>query len=211
MTAPAAQRRSQEARRRETREKLLDAAEKILIERGYANFRIADVAAVSGVSHGGMTYHFPSKDLLVAAVLEHVFARLRQRTEAKIKGAIDIESALGAIIESGKEFFFGPDFAIYVDLVLATRQGGTLPRTARTLARRQRRSIEDLWVSSLQGLGVEEPEARNVVGLVWTMLRGLGIRAVGSGEVGDQEPIIDFAVQLTLQFLEGKAGAPVAR
>ena len=53
--------------------------------------------------------------------------------------------------------------------------------------------------------------ARNVVGLVWTMLRGLGIRAVGSGEVGDQEPIIDFAVQLTLQFLEGKAGAPVAR
>jgi AcrR family transcriptional regulator len=211
MTAPATKRRSQEARRRETREKLLDAAERVLIKRGYANFRIAEVAAVSGISHGGMIYHFPSKDLLVAAVLEHVFARLLQRTEAEVRGAADVETVLLAIVDSGKRFFFGPDFMIYLDLVLAARQGGTLPQTARILARRQRQSIEDFWVSSLTALGVEEPDARNVVGLIWTTLRGFGIRAVGSGEIGDHGRIIDFTLELALRFLDGKGGARVSR
>ena len=62
-------RRTQDARRRETREKLIEAAVKVLATRGYANFRIADVAEMSGVSHGGMIHHYPSKDALITAVL----------------------------------------------------------------------------------------------------------------------------------------------
>jgi AcrR family transcriptional regulator len=194
-------RRTQDARRKETREKLIEAAVKVLATRGYANFRIADVAALSGVSHGGMIHHYPSKDALITAVLEHVSNSLQQNAEKKLRDVTNEQSAVKAIIESGKDFFFGTEFPIFLDLVLATRQGGSLPQAARTLARRQRQSIEDFWVAALTGVGVQSQVARDAVGLMWTTLRGLGVEAIGSGNRESQERIIDLCEKAVLDHL----------
>jgi AcrR family transcriptional regulator len=194
-------RRTQDARRRETREKLIEAAVKVLATRGYADFRIAEVAKLSGVSHGGMIHHYPSKDALITAVLEYVSNSLQQKAEAKLADVTNEQSAVKAIIQSGKDFFFGTEFSIFLDLVLATRQGGNLPQAARTLARRQRQSIEDLWVAALDGVGVERQVARDAVGLLWTTLRGLGVEAIGSENRERQERIIDLCEKAVLGHL----------
>jgi AcrR family transcriptional regulator len=194
-------RRTQDARRRETREKLIEAAVEVLATRGYSNFRIAEVAKLSGVSHGGMIHHYPSKDALITAVLEHVTNTLQNKAQAKIREVTNEESAVKAIIESGKDFFFGTEFPIFLDLVLATRQGGSLPQAARTLARRQRQSIEDLWVAALDRVGVGGQVARDTVGLIWTTLRGLGVEAIGAGNRERQERIIDLCEKAALGHL----------
>jgi AcrR family transcriptional regulator len=56
----------------ETRERLLRAAADVFAERGYDGTRVADIAAVAGVSNGAMYAHFASKaELLTGALRTH--------------------------------------------------------------------------------------------------------------------------------------------
>jgi AcrR family transcriptional regulator len=56
----------------ETRERLLRAAADVFAERGYDGTRVADIAAVAGVSNGALYAHFESKaDLLTGALRTH--------------------------------------------------------------------------------------------------------------------------------------------
>jgi AcrR family transcriptional regulator len=56
----------------ETRERLLRAAADVFAERGYDGTRVADIAAVAGVSNGAMYAHFSSKaELLAGAIRTH--------------------------------------------------------------------------------------------------------------------------------------------
>ena len=51
------------------RERLLDAAERLVLEMGGGHLTLDAVAKFAGVSKGGLLYHFPSKDALVEAML----------------------------------------------------------------------------------------------------------------------------------------------
>ena len=55
----------------ERRTAILDAAAKVVTERGLADTRVADVANEIGVSHGLVHYYFPDKDDLIAATMRH--------------------------------------------------------------------------------------------------------------------------------------------
>lgn len=58
----------------ETRNRLLDAAERVVVEHGALDFTLEAVAAEAGVSKGGLLYHFPSKNQLAAALVERAVA-----------------------------------------------------------------------------------------------------------------------------------------
>lgn len=54
-------------------ERMLDAAARLVVDRGAAHLTLDAVAAAAGVSKGGLLYHFPSKSaLLEAMVLRHL-------------------------------------------------------------------------------------------------------------------------------------------
>jgi AcrR family transcriptional regulator len=53
------------------RAEILDASVGVVLERGFAGTRIADVAAALGISSGLVHYHFDSKDELLAETLRH--------------------------------------------------------------------------------------------------------------------------------------------
>jgi AcrR family transcriptional regulator len=71
------------ASRRETAtSSLLDAAERLLIETGYAGLTTRRVAAEAGVNHGLVHYYFGSMEELLLQVLERFTARLIERQTA---------------------------------------------------------------------------------------------------------------------------------
>ena len=55
-----------------TRERILDAAEARLLARGPAGLVLDSIAADAGISKGGLLYHFPSKESLVAGLCERM-------------------------------------------------------------------------------------------------------------------------------------------
>src|SRR5688572_22621547 len=59
---------------RDTRSQLLDAAEAVVAREGVRNLTLDAVAARSGISKGGLLYHFHSKEDLAAAMIERSMA-----------------------------------------------------------------------------------------------------------------------------------------
>ena len=58
-----------------TRDTILDAAQRIAAERGAGRITLDEVARESGLSKGGLLYHFASKEALLQAMLERLIAR----------------------------------------------------------------------------------------------------------------------------------------
>lgn len=69
-----------------TRLRILDAAARVLRERGYAATRLSDIAEVAGLQTGSLAFHFKSKDELIDEVLRHGMteglAAVRSRVES---------------------------------------------------------------------------------------------------------------------------------
>lgn len=53
------------------RQKVIDASREIVMERGAGALTFDEIAQVSGVTRGGITYHFPTKQHLLRALVEH--------------------------------------------------------------------------------------------------------------------------------------------
>ncbi|EIV92180.1 TetR/AcrR family transcriptional regulator [Frankia sp. QA3] len=59
----------------DTRTRLLDAATEVMLTAGVEQFTLAAVAERASVSKGGLLYHFPSKQALVAALVDRLVSR----------------------------------------------------------------------------------------------------------------------------------------
>lgn len=67
-----------------TRDRILDALERLLLESGPLHATLDAAAAEAGVSKGGLLYHFPTKDALFAAMVR----RLGDRADAQLAEAV---------------------------------------------------------------------------------------------------------------------------
>jgi AcrR family transcriptional regulator len=63
------------------REQILDAAERVLVERGLRDATVADVADAAGVAKGTMYLYFVSKDELLVGLRTRYLARLAEATD----------------------------------------------------------------------------------------------------------------------------------
>jgi AcrR family transcriptional regulator len=68
------------------RDRILDAAEAVILESDGRTFTLDAVAAHAGISKGGLVYSFATKDDLVHAVLEREMARFRQAVRRRLGG-----------------------------------------------------------------------------------------------------------------------------
>jgi AcrR family transcriptional regulator len=65
------------------RERLLDAAERAVLETGAGHLTLDAVAKFAGVSKGGLLHHFPSKDSLLEAMLERYLNDVETQVAAR--------------------------------------------------------------------------------------------------------------------------------
>jgi len=74
----------------DTRDRILDALEKLLLDSGVAQVTLEGVAAEAGVSKGGLLYHFPSKEALLAAMVRRLGERSDQQLEDAVAGGTTV-------------------------------------------------------------------------------------------------------------------------
>ncbi len=79
---------------------ILDVTRDVLIERGFANTRVADVANRLGVSTSLIHYHFDSKEELLAEAFRHAASQDLAEMEAEIDAAATALGKLDALIQN---------------------------------------------------------------------------------------------------------------
>ncbi|OZC84712.1 TetR family transcriptional regulator [Rhodococcus sp. 06-412-2C] len=128
-------RRTQAERTAGTRAKLLDAAIDCLVELGFAKTSTQEIARRAGVSRGAQLHHFPSKESLVIAAVEHlVDRRLSEILEAEPDPARGPEILADA--------FSGPLFYAALELWVAARTDPALHQAMIPLERRVAEAIQ---------------------------------------------------------------------
>ncbi len=85
-------------------ERILDAALQVFTRKGYHQAAVDDIATESGTSKGGVYFHFPNKQAIFLALLDHMAALLRSRAEAAIALQHDplnrADAALRVVLET---------------------------------------------------------------------------------------------------------------
>ncbi|MCS7051947.1 MAG: TetR/AcrR family transcriptional regulator [Thermomicrobium sp.] len=85
-------------RARERRERILDAALRIFTQRGYREATMDEVAEAARTSKGGLYFHFPGKEALFLALLDHSAELLLQRIRSALASASDPAEQLDAAL-----------------------------------------------------------------------------------------------------------------
>lgn len=91
------------ARKKEIdRERVLDAAEAVILESGGKSFTLDAVAERSGISKGGLVYTFATKDQLILAALEREVSRFQEAVRRRLgsRGTGPVEWILAYIEEA---------------------------------------------------------------------------------------------------------------
>src|SRR5680860_142372 len=94
-----------QAATKSTRDRLLDAFERLLVEGGTRAATLDAVAAAAEVSKGGLLYHFPSKDDLVTGLLDRL-RTLGEADVAKMRTASEgpVDFYLKTSMDTGSDF-----------------------------------------------------------------------------------------------------------
>ncbi|MBK1812246.1 TetR/AcrR family transcriptional regulator [Clostridium sp. YIM B02505] len=143
------------------KEQIVDAVVELIMELGFANFSVGKVANKLNVSKGVITYHFPTKDLLLQSAVANYYEEAAMYMEQHIrvdKNSMDtlnsyIESCLYfarkkkketiAIVdiilnsrtEDGKALFNGEDDSIYQPLIEIFKYGQEIEKSYRDFSR----------------------------------------------------------------------------
>jgi AcrR family transcriptional regulator len=172
-TAPT--REPQQDRSRATRARLLEAAIASLAELGWTASTVAVVAERAGVSRGAAQHHFPTRESLFTAALEHVTA-LRaaemKRELAELPAGARPDTA--AVVELVMNLFTGTVFRSALALWVAAASEPQLREQIVPLEARIGREIHRVVVELL---GVDERTAgvRETVQATLDLARGLGL------------------------------------
>ena len=89
-------RRTQEERREEAERRILDAATRLIADKGLDAFTLADVGEAAGFSRSLPAHYFKSKDGLLVAVVRHLFDRYFGLWQRPDNSDYDLEDLLAA-------------------------------------------------------------------------------------------------------------------
>lgn len=145
---------------KDTRQSILDAAETLILTRGYNGFSYKDIADVVGIRKASIHHHFPTKEDLGAAFVDGYFHRFELWREqvAPLTVAQKLEAFLGMLqrVSNNAEKI--------CPMGMLTAEYPTLPRSVQDSLRGLLGAM-DQWLTQVLGQGQDqgylrsEPEA----------------------------------------------------
>ena len=180
----------QEERTRAMRARLLEATVELLVERGFAGTSTTLVSERAGVSRGAQLHHFPTKNALVLAAVEHV-AEVRRSELVSLAEALPAGKArTREVVRKLGDHFAGPVFTAALELWVAAR---TDPALLAELAPLEQKVGRETHRVTVELLGVDEsrPGVRELVQATLDLVRGLGLANTISDDARRRGRILD--------------------
>ena len=189
-TTDRATRVPQADRTRAMRLRLLEATVELLVERGFSGTSTTLVSERAGVSRGAQLHHFPTKNDLVVAAVEHL-TELRGLELAQAVGRLPRGAGrTRAVVRMLGDHFSSPVFAAALELWVAARTDEQLLAAVAPLEQRVGRETHRLTVEAL-GLDESRPGTRELVQGTLDLVRGLGLADTIGDDTRRRHRILD--------------------
>lgn len=161
-------------RTRVMRARLLEATVECLVERGFAGTSTTLVSERAGVSRGAQLHHFPTKNDLVVAAVEHLTEKRGAELAAAAAQLPDAPRRTRAVLQMLADHFTGAVFTAALELWVAARTDEALLAAVAPLEQRVGRETHRLTVELL-GADESAPGTRELVQATLDLVRGLGL------------------------------------
>ena len=173
MTLKARPRKSQVDRSAETRAVLVKAAISLLCTVGYGGTTTALIAKKAGVTTGALHHHFPTKDELMFAVLDHANARLQARLEAG--GVLSDPTHVRALVDHLWQVYGHPEYWAVWEIIIGTRADAIFHR--RVIEHRNEfiRTVLQPWIKGLNVAPEHMPHVLETFEFLLISIRGLSL------------------------------------
>lgn len=176
-------------RTRAMRARLMEATVDLLVERGFAGTSTTLVSERAGVSRGAQLHHFPTKNDLVVAAVEH----LTERRGEELARAVAALPAGGrrtrAVVTMLGDHFASPVFAAALELWVAARTDEALLAAVAPLEQRVGREAHRMTAAAL-GADESRPGVRELVQATLDLVRGLGLASTISDDSARRRRIL---------------------
>ncbi|MGB0100021.1 MAG: TetR/AcrR family transcriptional regulator [Nocardioides sp.] len=190
MTAAGSTRVPQEERTRAMRARLLEATVDCLVERGFAGTSTTLVSERAGVSRGAQLHHFPTKNALVVAAVEHLTEKRGAELAAAAASLPEGPHRTRAVLQMLADHFTSPVFTAALELWVAARTDPALLAAVGPLEQRVGRETHRMTVELL---GAEESleGTRELVQATLDLVRGLGLANTITNDARRRGRILD--------------------
>jgi DNA-binding transcriptional regulator YbjK len=168
------ERRTQEERSAETRQKLLDATIRSLVEFGYSATTGRRVAELAGVSRGAQTHHYPQMSNLISDAIEHLAERRSAEFSRRMAELRGTGEQVPGLIDLLREDFSSDLFEAVVKLWVAAADDPLLRKRISPLDRHLRSALRTTIDTAADHLGATEALGPRL-DLVISALRGLAL------------------------------------
>src|SRR5688572_15707891 len=106
--------------------RLMEATVELLVERGFSGTSTTLVSERAGVSRGAQLHHFPTKNDLVVAAVEHLTEKRGLELAAAARRLPDGPKRTRAVLQVLGDHFTSPVFTAALELWVAARTDETL-------------------------------------------------------------------------------------
>jgi AcrR family transcriptional regulator len=196
-------RRTQEARSATTRRNLAKAAFELIRREGFANFRVAAVAKEAGVSQGGQLHHFPTKDLMAMAAIEHAISVARARTDRNLAAYDGSTDVVSAIARDSAEYYYSASFDVAMDVSKAASGNPDLRRQIARAHRTYRDHAELSWLEILMHEGWGRQDGEDLIAMTASLVRGFAIRAMIRPDDNELERLLKRWREMVALYFKG--------
>lgn len=103
----------------ERRSELMETADKLFAERGFASVRVSDIVAAAGVAQGTFYYYFKTKDDILVALLEQKWSQIADYINEKASTVADpvarLKTALASMVKPDEKIKNDPANRLLAD------------------------------------------------------------------------------------------------
>ncbi|MCD0449175.1 TetR/AcrR family transcriptional regulator [Actinocorallia sp. API 0066] len=193
------------------RQRLLDATVACLVEYGWSGTSTVLVSERAGVSRGAQLHHFPTKNDLVLAAVEHLWETRGAAHRTAFADLPDGPDRIRHVVHLLGEHFSGDLYAAALELWVAARGDAALHAAVVRLEQRIGSTAHRLTV---EALGVDEsvPGVRELVQATLDLVRGLGLANTLTDDSARRRRVLDrWAVTLDGALRDLNAAPPLTR
>jgi AcrR family transcriptional regulator len=186
----------------ERRGEILDATAQVVVERGFAATRVADVARRLDISTGLIHYHFESKDQLFAETFERAANADLDRLAAEVAGVDSAIAKLDVIFRLYSPESAEPGWMLWIDGWGEALRTPALKKLSQDLDLRWKQLLQDIIQNGIRSREFTCPDIHGTAWRLAALLDGLAVQVtVHEGVISNDE---------VLRFVRISAGAELS-
>lgn len=193
-------RRTQAQRRAATRQKVIQAARKLLYDKGFTGATTLAIRDLAGISTGAMQGQFPTKASIMAAIV----VEMHQARKAELLAMIEIQPPrvrIERLIDESMEYRYSENSIIGTEILLAKRNDPELTVLLDPVHEESARWMTGFSEKIFAGVPLSKKRQEFVININALFLRGANLEFISNKKSSDQADLMAQWKKLILDLI----------